>query len=191
MSEKEENNEISIKINNEELESIEDSQEESIEDTKDLVEALREQLSQEQQKVIDLEDKLKHTLADYQNLERKIKLNIENGVNIKIDQLMLDFLQVYDDFIRAKEVFSKNEINTEGLESIVRNMESLLTKYHVVPISALGEIFNPKLHEAVSIIEDPTLDDDTITKEIRKGYISHNRVIRPALVEISKKSKLE
>ena len=190
MSEKEENNEISIKINNEELESIEDSQEESIEDTKDLVEALREQLSQEQQKVVDLEDKLKHTLADYQNLERKIKLNIENGVNIKIDQLMLDFLQVYDDFIRAKEVFSKNEINTEGLESIVRNMESLLTKYHVVPISALGEIFNPKLHEAVSIIEDPTLDDDTITKEIRKGYISHNRVIRPALVEISKKSKL-
>ncbi len=191
MSEKEENNEISIKINNEELESIEDSKEESIEDTKDLVEELREQFSQEQQKVVDLEDKLKHTLADYQNLERKIKLNIENGVNIKIDQLMLDFLQVYDDFIRAKEVFSKNENNTEGLESIVKNMESLLTKYHVLPITALGEIFDPILHEAISIIEDPALDDDTITKEIRKGYISHNRVIRPALVEISKKSKLE
>jgi len=191
MSEKEENNEISIKISNEELESIEDSKEESIEDTKDLVEELREQLSQEQQKIVDLEDKLKHTLADYQNLERKTKLNIENGVNTKIDQLMLDFLQIYDDFIRAKEVFSKNEINTEGLESIVKNMESLLTKYHVLPIPALGEIFDPKLHEVISIIEDPTLDDDTITKEIRKGYISHNRIIRSALVEISKKSKLE
>ena len=199
MSEKEENNEISIKIRNEELESIEDSKKESIEDSKkesiedskDLVEELRERLSQEQQKVVDLEDKLKHTLADYQNLERKTKLNIENGVNTKIDQLMLDFLQIYDDFIRAKEVFSKNKINTEGLESIVKNMESLLTKYHVLPITALGEIFDPILHEVISIIEDPTLDDDTITKEIRKGYISHNRVIRSALVEISKKSKLE
>jgi len=207
MSEKEENNEISIKISNEELESIEDSKEESIEDTKeesiedtkeesiedtkDLVEELKEQFSQEQQKVVDLEDKLKHTLADYQNLERKTKLNIENSVNTKIDQLMLDFLQIYDDFIRAKEVFSKNKINTEGLESIIKNMESLLTKYHVLPITALGEIFDPILHEAISIIEDHTLDDDTITKEIRKGYISHNRVIRPALVEISKKSKLE
>ncbi len=198
MSEKEENNKISIKINNEELESIEDSQEESIEDSqeesiednKDLVEELREQLSQEQKKVTDFEEKLKHTLADFQNLERKTKSNIENGVNTKIDQFMLDFLQIYDDFIRAKEVFSKNEVNTEGLDSIVKNMESSLTKYHVLPIASLGEIFDPKLHEAISVIEDPTLDDDTITKEIRKGYISHNRVIRPALVEISKKSKL-
>jgi len=198
MSEKEENNEISIKINNEELESTEDSQEESTEDSqeesteddKDLVEELREQLSQEQKKVTDFEEKLKHTLADFQNLERKTKSYIENDVNTKIDQFMLDFLQIYDDFIRAKEVFSKNEVNTEGLDSIVKNMESLLTKYHVLPITSLGEIFDPKLHEAISIIEDPTLDDDTITKEIRKGYISHNRVIRPALVEISKKSKL-
>jgi molecular chaperone GrpE len=66
-------------------------------------------------------------------------------------------------------------------------MESLMQKYHVTPIEALGEIFNPNLHEAISIISDSALDDNTITKEIRKGYISHERIVRPTLVEISKK----
>ncbi|MCA9820183.1 MAG: nucleotide exchange factor GrpE, partial [Nitrosarchaeum sp.] len=54
-------------------------------------------------------------------------------------------------------------------------------------IEALGEIFDPNYHEAISITADSDLDENTITKEIRKGYISQNRVIRPTLVEISKK----
>jgi molecular chaperone GrpE len=66
-------------------------------------------------------------------------------------------------------------------------MDSLLAKNSIMPIDALGEIFDPNLHEAISIINDPKLDDNTITKEIRKGYISRNKVIRPTLVEISKK----
>ena len=66
-------------------------------------------------------------------------------------------------------------------------MDSLLKKYNIISIDALGEIFDPNFHEAISIISDPDLDDNTITKEIRKGYISHERVIRPTLVEISKK----
>ncbi|MDH5665362.1 MAG: nucleotide exchange factor GrpE, partial [Nitrosopumilus sp.] len=90
-------------------------------------------------------------------------------------------------FVRAKEVFSESKVNSEGLDSILKNMDSLLKKYHIEPIDALGEIFNPNFHEAISIINDPDLDDNTITKEIRKGYISHERVIRPTLVEISKK----
>ncbi len=194
MSKKEEND-IPIEIKSEESKSTPEIDEEKIEEeieeieTEDIVEKLKEQLEAEKNKVLEYENKLKHTLADFQNLERKTKSNIEYGVNTKIDQFMLDFLQIYDDFVRAKEVFSNNDVSTEGLDSIVRNMESLLTKYHVLPIDALGEIFDPKLHEAISVIEDPSLDDDTITKEIRKGYISHNRVIRPALVEISKKSK--
>lgn len=197
MSEKEEK-EIPIEIKSDDSEITSEADEEIIEndiesnnENESLVEKLKEELLQEKNKVVEYENKLKHTLADFQNLERKTKSSIEYGVNTKIDQFMLDFLQIYDDFIRAKEVFSNKDVSTEGLDSIVRNMESLLTKYHVVPIDALGEIFDPKLHEAISIIEDSSLDDDTITKEIRKGYISHNRVIRPALVEISKKSKLE
>lgn len=155
------------------------------------VEELKDLLSHEKEKTTEYELKLKHALADLQNLDRKTQSDIQSGVNTKIDQFMIEFLQIYDDFIRAKESFSKNGINSEGLNSILKNMDSLLTKYNVTPIDALGEIFDPRLHEAISIIEDSTLEENTITKELRKGYISHNRVIRPTLVEISKKIKSE
>jgi molecular chaperone GrpE len=151
------------------------------------VEELTKLLDLEKQKVIETDEKLKHALADFQNLTRKTNSDIENGVNAKIDEFVLDFLKIYDDFVRAKDVFSENKINTDGLDSILKNMDSLLKKYHVIPIDALGEIFDPNSHEAISIITDPDLDDNTITKEIRKGYISQNRIIRHTLVEISKK----
>jgi molecular chaperone GrpE len=144
-------------------------------------------LELEKQKVSQSEEKLKHVLADFQNLSRKTQSDIENGVNSKINEFMLDFIKIYDDFIRAKEVISESKINADGLNSILKNMESLMQKYNVTPIEALGEIFDPNYHEAISIISDSTLDDNTITKEIRKGYISHERIIRPTLVEISKK----
>ena len=151
------------------------------------IDELSQQLDLEKQKSSEYEEKLKLVLADFQNQSRKTRTDIEHGVNTKINEFALDFLKIYDDFVRAKEVFSESKINSDGLNSILKNMNSLLQKYHIIPIEALGEIFNPNFHEAISIINDPNLDDNTITKEIRKGYISHERVIRPTLVEITKK----
>lgn len=135
------------------------------------------------------EDKLKRSLADFINLERKTKTDIQNGINQKMDKFMLEFLTIYDDLIRAKEVLKKENPNAQGLEGIIKNIDSLLEEYGVSPINALGEIFDPNLHEAIAVISDDSLDDNTITKELRKGYISHNRTLRPTLVEISKKSQ--
>jgi len=153
----------------------------------DTSENLSKLLELEKQKTLQFEEKLKHVLADFQNLSRKTQNDIESGVNSKINEFILDFLKIYDDFIRAKEVISESKINADGLNSILKNMESLMEKYNVKPIDALGEIFDPNFHEAISIISDPSLDDNTITKEIRKGYISHEKILRPTLVEISKK----
>ena len=150
-------------------------------------EDLSKLLELEKQKTLQFEEKLKHVLADFQNLSRKTQNDIETGVNSKINEFILDFLKIYDDFIRAKEVIVESKINADGLNSILKNMESLMEKYNVKPIDALGEIFDPNFHEAISIISDPSLDDNTITKEIRKGYISHEKILRPTLVEISKK----
>ena len=179
-------NEIPVDVESENEPESNDSSEES-KSIEISIEELSKLLELEKQKVSEHEEKLKHVLADFQNLNRKTQSDIENGVNTKVDEFILDFLKIYDDFIRAKEVFSESKINSDGLDSILKNMNSLLKKYHVISIDALGEIFDPNFHEAISIITDPDLDDDTITKEIRKGYISHERVIRPTLVEISKK----
>lgn len=152
------------------------------------VDEISKLLDLEKQKVKEIDEKFKHALADFQNLNRKTLSDIQNGVNAKVDEFILDFLKIYDDFIRAKEVFSESKINTDGLDSILKNMDSILKKYQITPIDALGEIFDPNSHEAISIITDSDLDDNTITKEIRKGYISQTRIIRPTLVEISKKN---
>ena len=207
MSDKEEN-EIPVEVkNNEDIKVIaeatneDNTKQEELEidsnlelgeeDNKLTITELKELLSTQKQKLTSCEDTLKRSLADYQNLQRKTKSDIENGVNAKIDQFMVKFLQIYDDFIRAKTILSEQKVNVEGIESILKNMDSLLSKYDVTPMNSLGEIFNPNLHEAIAVVEDETLDENTITKEIRKGYISHERVIRPAIVEISKKPKFE
>jgi molecular chaperone GrpE len=181
--------EIPVEVITEEKIETSNSEDESkhMDDTEQISEDLPKLLELEKQKVSQSEEKLKHVLADFQNLSRKTQSDIEHGVNSKINEFMLDFIKIYDDFIRAKEVISESKINADGLNSILKNMESLMQKYNVKPIEALGEIFNPNYHEAISIISDPTLDDNTITKEIRKGYISHEKIIRPTLVEISKK----
>ena len=166
----------------------EESKKQSYEST---ISELKKLLENEKQNYTSCEEKLKRSLADFQNLQKKTALDIENGVNVKIDSFMKNFLSLYDDFVRAKTALSNDNVDVAGLESILKNMDSFLSDNGVTPINALGEIFDPNYHEAVSVVEDSTLDDGTITKEIRKGYISHNRVIRPTVVEISKKSNSE
>ncbi len=178
--------EIPVNVVSENEPEFDDSSEES-KPMKKSIEELSKLWELEKQTVLEYEEKLKHVLADFQNLTRKTQTDIENGVNAKVDEFVLDFLKIYDDFVRAQEIFSENKINTDGLDSILKNMNSLLKKYDVSTIDALGEIFDPNFHEAISTITDSDLDDNTIMKEIRKGYISKNRVIRPTLVEISKK----
>ncbi len=188
MSDEKNSDEIPIEIIPEEKVEVQNSEKsQNVNDVKQSSEDLSGLLELEQQKSLQFEEKLKHVLADFQNLSKKTQIDIKNGVNSKIDEFMLDFLKIYDDFIRAKEVISESKINADGLNSILKNMESLMEKYNVKPIDALGEIFDPNFHEAISIITDSTLDDNTITKEIRKGYISQEKILRPTLVEISKK----
>ncbi len=147
------------------------------------------EIEQLKQNLTSCEDKLKRSLADYINLERKTKSDIQNGIAEKMDKFMIQFLTIYDDLVRAKEILKKENPEAQGLDGILKNIDSLLEDYGVKPISALGELFDPNLHEAIAVTHDDSLDDNTITKELRKGYISHNMTLRPTLVEISKKSQ--
>jgi molecular chaperone GrpE len=66
-------------------------------------------------------------------------------------------------------------------------MENLLSENNIKPIDAIGEIFDPQIHEAVSMVEDDTLDEGTITQEISKGYLSGKAILKPSKVIVSKK----
>jgi molecular chaperone GrpE len=171
------------------LETMQESKEmvENKVNPKEEIAELKSQLEKEKQKVVSLEKKIQYLLADFENLKKRTELDVQNRSNSIIDGIMLKFLLIYDDFVRAKEALSKQDAEIEGLDAILKNMDSFLSELGVRHIDTLGEIFDPKLHEAISIKEDPSLDENTVTAELRKGYILKDRVIRPSLVEISKK----
>ena len=157
------------------------------------IDDLKSMLEKEKETVTSYEKKLQYLLADFENLKKRTESDVQTRVSSMLAEIMLKFLSIYDDFVRAKDALGRQHVNTDGLDGILKNMNSFLSEYGVIPIDAVGEIFDPKLHEAITIKKDSSLDNDTITKEIRKGYILQNRVIRPSLVEISKTSndKLE
>ena len=149
---------------------------------------LKEFLEKEKQNTNDYIEKWKRALADYENLKKRTDLDIVNKVTTEVNKIMLNFLTVYEDLIRAKNVLVDDQKDTEGLGAIIKNMDSIFNEYNIKVIDAIGQTFNPNLHEAVSIVEDENLDDDTIKEEITKGYISGNNVIKPSKVIVSKKS---
>ena len=137
---------------------------------------LKELLEKEKQKSLRL-------LADYQNLEKQTVARI----NARGDKIILDFLTVYEDFIRAKNAYEKDGINVEGLNVIIKNIESILDNYEVKAIKAEGKKLDPKLHEVVQEVEEDNLEEGTIVKEIAKGYIIRGKVLKYSKVCVSKK----
>lgn len=158
-----------------------------IEDNDENREVISDEIKKLQDENIELKDKWQRALADYQNLERRTQTEISQRVSEKTNNLLLNFLNIYEDFLRAENSLSKEKINTDGIKAVIKNMESLLSENNIKPIDAIGEIFDPQIHEAVSMVEDDSLDDGTITQEVSKGYISGKAILKPSKVIVSKK----
>ena len=140
------------------------------------IDELTKLLEKEKQKSLRL-------LADYQNLEKQTV----DRINAREDKIILNFLTVYEDFIRAKDAYEKEGANVDNLNSIIKNMESILGNYDVKSIETEGRKFDPKLHEVVQEIEDDDHEEGTIVKEIAKGYIIRNEIMKYSKVCVSKK----
>ena len=148
MAEEDKNQEFDTDdISNDESENIEDTPK-----------AEPEEILSDQEKLSVCEDKLQRVLADYQNLDRRNNIEASQKILKKTNQLMLGFIGIYEDFLRAKDALVNDNSNTEGLDAVIKNMENLLSENNIKQIEAIGEIFNPKLHEAVSTVEDNSLD---------------------------------
>jgi len=168
---------------------------ESLDDVKEISEEFKGEISQANEEVIQAETsdlnlllekekkKSLRLLADYQNLEKQTI----DRINTRGDKIILDFLTVYEDFIRTKDAYEKEGGNVDSLNGIIKNMETILDHYEVKPIEAEGKKLDPKLHEVVQEIEDNDHEDGTIVKEITKGYIIRDEVIKYSKVCVSKK----
>jgi len=175
MVENEENDEIFLG-KDEQNNSKQSKVDETSIDYEQRIDELNDLLEKEKQKSLRL-------LADYQNLEKQTV----DRINAREDKIILNFLTVYEDFTRAKNAYEKEGGNVDNLNSIIKNMESILGNYNVKPIETEGKKFDPKLHEVVQEIEDNDHEEGTIVKEIAKGYIIRGEVMKYSKVCVSKK----
>ena len=175
-----------VSSDEETMESLEKT-DKGIKNTSKIQESLKDLIMKLQEENSDLKDKWQRALADYQNLERRTQVEISQRVSSKTNDLLLNFINIYEDFVRAENSLSKEKIDTSGIIAVIKNMESLLSENNIKPIDAIGEIFDPQIHEAVSMIVDETLDEGTITQEVSKGYISGKAILKPSKVIVSKK----
>lgn len=134
--------------------------------------------------------KMRYLMADFDNYRKQMEKQLASKTESIKAELLLKFLNIRDDYIRAlsmaKQSKSDKEVVIEGLEGILKNIDSLLTSEGVREIEAIGTPFDPNVHDAIAYSERNDLAENTVTAEIRKGYMLNGRVLRPSLVEISK-----
>ena len=135
-------------------------------------------------------NKLKYLMADFDNYRKQMEKQMASKVESSRAEVLLKFLSIRDDYLSALEMAkqSKSEpVVLEGLEAILKNLDSLLRSEGVMEIETLGTPFDPNIHDALSFSYRDDVPENTVTGEIRKGYMLNNKVLRPSLVEISKK----
>ena len=134
--------------------------------------------------------KMRYLMADFDNYRKQMEKQLASKAESIKAELLLKFLNIRDDYLRALSVArqSKSEqvVVIEGLEGILKNIDSLLASEGVREIEAIGTPFDPNVHDAIAYSARDDLAENTVTAEIRKGYILNGRVLRPSLVEISK-----
>ena len=157
----------------------------------ELVEALDELVEKSPEDLIkDLEDQLLRAKAEVQNVRRIAAQEVTRARLYGIESLAKEFLSVGDNIERAILSCEEGEEVTnirEGLELTMKAYESSLKSSGIEPIECDGQSFDPEKHEALSMIEDDSLEPNSIIEVIQKGYSILDRTLRPSKVIVSKK----
>ena len=133
----------------------------------------------------ELEDRYKRILAEFENFKKRSGKERDGLYNIILSDIIEVFLPVVDNLENAVKVETKDENYKKGIELVLKQFKDVLASKGVEEIKAVGETFDPSLHEAVSSIQDENLGEKEIAQEYRKGYKLGNRVIRHSMVVVA------
>ncbi len=156
----------------------------------DELEELREELRKSKVATENTLNKMKYLMADFDNYRKQMEKQLASRAESIKAELLLKFLNIRDDYLRAVAVArqSKSEpVVIQGLEGILKNIDSLLSSEGVVEIETVGTPFDPNVHDAVAYSAKDDVEENTVTSELRTGFMLNGKVLRPSLVEISKK----
>jgi molecular chaperone GrpE len=149
------------------------------------VETDEEEIAKLRREIADLRDRSMRTLADFDNFRKRSERERQETKKYALVEPLRDFLEIMDNLELALAAAGSSDDLKRGVEMIHRQMQDLLRRQGVREVSALGQPFDPALHEAVSREEDPTVQAPTVTGEMRRGYMIHDRLLRPAMVKVS------
>jgi molecular chaperone GrpE len=129
--------------------------------------------------------------AEMQNLRRRAERDVQNAHKYGIERLLQNLLPVLDSLEKAVEVSEAaasddDDPQLEGIRLCSKLFVDVLTREGVEALDPLGEPFDPNLHEALSMIENPDLEPNSVMTVIQKGYRLNERLVRPAKVMVSK-----
>ena len=151
---------------------------------------LREDLRKARDSADDSLNKLRYMVADFDNYRKQTEKQVSSKIEASRAEILLKFLNIRDDYLRALNIIKHDKpdaVIIEGLQGILKNFDNLLSSEGVVEIESVGTPFDPNIHDALNFSYSDRLPENTVTNEIRKGYMYNNKVLRPSLVEISKK----
>ena len=135
--------------------------------------------------VADLRDRSVRTLADFDNYRKRSERDRQDAKRYALVEPMREFIGVMDNLELALSAGGSAEDLKRGVEMIHRQMLDLLRRFGVKDVAAAGQPFDPALHEAVSREEDPAVKAATVKEELRRGYMIHDRLLRPSMVKVA------
>jgi len=143
-----------------------------------------------QQEVADAKDAALRAQADAQNAKRRAELDVERARKFALERFCSELLPVVDNLERALEAASGGEEAikpiAEGVELTLKSFLDALRKFNIETVDPQGEPFDPNLHQAMSMVENPDVEPNTVIAVMQKGYTLNGRLVRPAMVMVSK-----
>lgn len=153
----------------------------------DEIQELKDQVSSERDRVLRL-------AAEFENYKKRTQREINDFRKFANESIFRQLLSVVDNLERAIDTAQENSEESALFEGVIlthKDIVKLFETFNVKPVEADKKPFDPNFHQAVTQEENDEFPDNTVTNVLQKGYLLHDRLIRPAMVVVSKKAKKE
>lgn len=185
----EEKNNTKDKVENEENAKNEIDNQDKI-NKQNEINALKSKIEEQKHTIDDQDDRIKRLMAEFENTKKRNDKERSNLYNSVMGDVVVKLLPIIDNLEKAVETKTEDEEYKKGVKMCLDQFKDVLKANGVKEIEAVGQKFDPSLHEAVSSVVDENLGEKVIKEEYRKGYMIGDRVIRHSLVVVANKKKI-